>query len=208
MDSERDWGIVVANTLVIATVCIFFGLGAFLIFLLSDYSDPWEASQAADAWMMTAAEAVEEYEDANAVALGYELAGDAWKAALAHGVAAEAARNAAGLWAESLEVFDMKNFNHGEAVEYRQMAAVEVHRLTLIEAVSLERASKLALEAGRDQAADEWELKAADAMVRSEISRIGTVVTDDTKDMQDVLDAIERLGTADSAKRTNASRGR
>ena len=138
-----------------------------------------------------AAEAAGKYERASRAATMYERAGDRWMAAVAHGMAAEAARDAAGEWMEVVEWIDGKNDLTWAAVpQSKQIAVAAAAGWMSVEASAYERASEGAADAGRRTEAAAWSDNAAYALAMSDSLSVDAGTA---KERQRVAEEIDRL---------------
>ena len=138
---------------VIALICVGFVAGPVAIahfVATSDYGVSAHAGIKAEWAGDAAARSAGEYERASQAASMYERAGDGWTAAVAHGMAAEAAKSAAGEWMGVVEWIDEEVERSGAAVpQSRQIAAAAAAGWLSVEASAWERASEAATDAGR-----------------------------------------------------------
>ena len=157
----------------------------------SDYGVCAQAGIKAERASDAAAKSAGDYERASQAALMYEMAGDRWMAAVAHGMAAEAAGSAAGEWTGVVEWIDGEIERSGASIpQSRQIAAAAAAGWLSVEASAYERAAAAAADAGQWMEAAAWSDNAARALAMSEALSIDARTA---KERQRVADAIDRL---------------
>ena len=158
----------------------------------SDYGVSAQAGLKAGWAGEAAGEAAGGYERAVRAASMYERTGDGWTAAVAHGMAAKAAGNAAGEWTEVVEWIDKEVDRSGAAVpvQHRQIAAAAAAGWLSVEAASWERASEAAADAGRWTEAAVWSDNAARALAMSEALSIDAGTAKERRYVAEAIDGM------------------